>query len=258
MKVCHLNDLKRMKSLLAKFLLGCLLLISQFAHAQWVLINDGGGNPVNSAALEIQATDRGLLIPRMTIANRQAIVSPAEGLLVYQNDSTKGFYLYQSGQWNILEGKTVVNNVNNSKIAIVRDIKASGTNGGAFTSGTWETRDLNDLRGDSSFISIDGSTTFTLDSGLYEISATAPARNVNQHQIRLYNVTDNTVDATGTAVQSASATPESILISVIKINSQKTFRIEHRCNSTNSNSEARGLGINWGENVYTQVRIQQL
>lgn len=128
----------------------------------------------------------------------------------------------------------------------------------AFTSGSWVTRDLNDLRGDSSFITINGTTTFTLDSGIYEISATAPARNVDVHQIRLFNVTDNTVDATGTAVQSASATPESRFISVISIDAQKTFRIEHRCANTNNSTDARGRAINWGENIYTQVRIQKL
>jgi|GEM_PF-3591150 len=247
-----------MKELLIKLKLLMLFSLPLLVQGQWVLINDGGGTPDASAALEIRSTDRGLLIPRMGITDRLAIASPAEGLLVYQNDSTKGYYLYQNSEWNILEGKTVINNVNNSKIAIVRDIKAASTDGGSFTSGSWQTRDLNDLRGDSSFISIDGSTTFTLDSGLYEIRASSPARNVNQHQIRLYNVTDATIDATGTAVQSASATPESLLISVIKITSQKTFRIEHRCNSTNSSSDGRGRGISWGENVYTQVRIQQL
>lgn len=247
-----------MKHLKYLFFILCLFILSENVDAQWVLVNDVGGDPVSSAALEVRSTSRGLLIPRMTIANRQAIVSPAEGLLVYQNDSTTGFYLYQSGQWNILEGKTVINNVSNSKIAIVRDIKASGVNGGTFTSGFWDSRDLNDLRGDSSFITIDGLNTFTLDSGLYEISASAPARNVDQHQIRLFNVTDATVDATGTAVQSASATPESSLLTVIKINSQKTFRIEHRCNSTNGSTDAKGVGVNWGQNVYTQVRIQQL
>ncbi len=242
-----------------KILLFSLMLISSLlANAQWVLINDGGGDPVSSAALEIRSTDRGLLIPRMTFLERQAIPSPVEGLLIYQNDSTKGFYLYDGITWKILDGKTVVNNVNNSKIAVVRDIKASGVNGGTFTAGVWQTRDLNDLRGDSSFITINGTTTFTLDSGLYEISASAPARNVNQHQIRLYNVTDAATAATGTAIQSASATPESQLLTVIKINSPKTFRIEHRCTITNASTDARGTGISWGENVYTQVRIQQL
>lgn len=243
------------------FTFSLLILLTSLLNpvtAQWVLINDCGGTPDASAALEVQANDRGLLIPRMTINERLAIASPAEGLLVYQNDSTKEFYLYQNSEWNILEGKTVINNVNNSKIAIVRDIKAASTDGGTFTSGSWVTRDLNDLQGDSSFITIDGVNTFTLDSGLYEISAASPARDVNQNQIRLYNVTDASSEILGTSIQSQLADPPSSLFGVVKIDSQKTFRIEHRCTSTNNASNAQGNAISWGENTYTQVRIQKL
>lgn len=49
--------------------------------------------PNASAKLEIAATDKGLLIPRMTSAQRTAITSPANGLLVYQTDGVTGFYV---------------------------------------------------------------------------------------------------------------------------------------------------------------------
>ncbi len=49
--------------------------------------------PNASAKLEIAATDKGLLIPRMTSAQRTAITSPANGLLVYQTDGVVGFYV---------------------------------------------------------------------------------------------------------------------------------------------------------------------
>ena len=38
----------------------------------------------------------GMLIPRMTMAERDAIVSPATGLILFQTDNTGGFY-YNSG-----------------------------------------------------------------------------------------------------------------------------------------------------------------
>ena len=44
-------------------------------------------NPDPSALLEMQATDKGMLIPRVTSAQRVAIAAPATGLLVYQTDS---------------------------------------------------------------------------------------------------------------------------------------------------------------------------
>jgi len=49
--------------------------------------------PDTSAKLEIASTTKGLLIPRMTSAQRTAISNPANGLLVYQTDGITGFYL---------------------------------------------------------------------------------------------------------------------------------------------------------------------
>jgi hypothetical protein len=63
-------------------------------------IGIGTNAPHASAALEIQDTSKGILIPRMTMSKRTAIQSPAEGLMVYQTDSTKGFWFYQSNKWN--------------------------------------------------------------------------------------------------------------------------------------------------------------
>ena len=69
-----------------------------FSQAQNIGI--GTNTPHASAALEIQDTSKGILIPRMTMSKRTAIQSPAEGLMVYQTDSLKGFWFYQSNKWN--------------------------------------------------------------------------------------------------------------------------------------------------------------
>lgn len=244
--------------MLRSIAISIFLLTSLVAQAQWTLINQNGGNPNASAALQVNATNRGLLIPKMTVSQRNAISNPAEGLMIYQTDSTKGIYFYDGSLWKIIGKRSLVNNDVASEIAVVRDVKASGVDGGAFASGSWVTRDLNDLRGDSSFITIDGVNTFTLDSGIYEISATAPARDVDQHQIRLYNVTDAISEITGISIQSELADPPSSLNGVIKIDSQKTFRIEHRCSTTRTATVSMGTGVSWGENVYTQVRIEKL
>jgi hypothetical protein len=53
----------------------------------------GTTTPNASAKLEIAATDKGLLIPRMTIAQRGSISLPANGLLIYQTDGVVGFYV---------------------------------------------------------------------------------------------------------------------------------------------------------------------
>src|ERR1700722_1030346 len=65
------------------------------AHAQ-VAINTDGSQPDGSAMLDIKSGAKGLLIPRMTTAQRSAVGTPADGLMVYDTD-TKGVWVYQSG-----------------------------------------------------------------------------------------------------------------------------------------------------------------
>lgn len=53
-------------------------------------------SPDTSAMLDLTSTERGVLFPRMTQAQRTAIPKPATGLLVYQTDGAEGFYFYRS------------------------------------------------------------------------------------------------------------------------------------------------------------------
>lgn len=65
--------------------------------------NDSKGVAVNttddtahpSAILDVQSDNKGILIPRVTQANRPT--NPADGLIIYQIDGTKGLYVYVSG-----------------------------------------------------------------------------------------------------------------------------------------------------------------
>ena len=72
-----------------------LLFIGFVATAQTGI---GTTTPNASAKLEIAATDKGLLIPRMTKTQREAITlsSAANGLMVYQTDDLAGFYVNTS------------------------------------------------------------------------------------------------------------------------------------------------------------------
>lgn len=75
-------------------LLALLGLSATAARAQSVGIGATGFTPPASAALEIRASDRGLLIPRLSSRERGAISAPVQGLLVYQTDAPEGFYYY--------------------------------------------------------------------------------------------------------------------------------------------------------------------
>jgi hypothetical protein len=55
-----------------------------------------------SAALQVSSTTQGLLMPRMTEAQRVAISKPSIGLLVFQTNKTAGFYYYSGTAWVLL------------------------------------------------------------------------------------------------------------------------------------------------------------
>jgi hypothetical protein len=80
-----------MKNLFILLFLAC----GQLLQAQ-VAVNTDGSTPDNSAMLDVKSTTKGLLAPRMTQLQRDAIVSPANGLLVFQTDNIPGYY-YNNG-----------------------------------------------------------------------------------------------------------------------------------------------------------------
>jgi hypothetical protein len=64
-----------------------------------------GSTSINSSALfEVASTTKGVLIPRMTSSQRNAINNPAQGLLVYQKDGSSGFYYYEGGWQSLNSG----------------------------------------------------------------------------------------------------------------------------------------------------------
>lgn len=97
-----------------KIILPLLIFSVLEGNAQNVAINATGIAPVASAMLDISSTTSGLLIPRMSSAQRTAIATPATGLLVYDTtlaaflyfDGTVWRYMAYSGGW-LLAGNTV-------------------------------------------------------------------------------------------------------------------------------------------------------
>jgi hypothetical protein len=79
-----------------------VLLLSFFTSFAQVGI--GTVNPDASSILELNSTSQGLLISRMSQADRDLIVSPATGLLIYQTDNTPGFYYYTGAVWSPFSG----------------------------------------------------------------------------------------------------------------------------------------------------------
>ncbi len=85
-----------------RYLFSTLLIFCKITLVIGQNLGIGTNNPDPSAKVDIVDSARGLLIPRMTIAQRNNIANPADGLLIYQTDSTKGFWYNQQSQWRHL------------------------------------------------------------------------------------------------------------------------------------------------------------
>lgn len=59
----------------------------------------GTSSPSASALLDVTSTNKGILIPRMTASQKNAISSPTTGLLIFQTDAPAGFYYYNGSSW---------------------------------------------------------------------------------------------------------------------------------------------------------------
>jgi len=75
------------------------LLIALLSYHSYGQVGINTTTPEASAALDITSTSSGLLIPKMTQAQKTAISSPATGLLIYQTNATAGFYYYNGSAW---------------------------------------------------------------------------------------------------------------------------------------------------------------
>jgi hypothetical protein len=88
------------------FFLCLLCVFTQKIFSQSFAINNDGSTANSSAMLDIKSTTKGLLIPRMSKAQRNAITTVANGLLVYINaPDTIGFSFYDGNGWKWMEEK---------------------------------------------------------------------------------------------------------------------------------------------------------
>lgn len=84
-----------------------LFFISNISYGQ---VGIGTNSPNSSAKLEISSSNSGLLIPRMSEANKLAISSPATGLMIFQTDGTAGFYYYSGSGWKLVGSDNFITN----------------------------------------------------------------------------------------------------------------------------------------------------
>lgn len=90
-----------------KVLLLSILLVlgASQIFGQAVSINTDGSLPNASSILDVKSTTKGVLVPRMTSAERNAIAAPATGLLVYDL-TTQSYFYFNGTTWFNFQGFT--------------------------------------------------------------------------------------------------------------------------------------------------------
>ena len=97
-----------------------MLLLSSSALLAQVSVNNDNSAPDPSAMLDVKSTTKGFLPPRMTLAERDALVSPAEGLIIYNTTDNKPNYR-KNGAWTTFDNPNLVigGSYNGGKIAYI-------------------------------------------------------------------------------------------------------------------------------------------
>lgn len=113
-----------MKKLLFLLLAGAVLHTASFGQNTFPSTGAAGIGtiaPNASSLLDITSTNKGVLIPRMTKAQRDAIPTPVAGLLIYQTNSTAGFYYYDGGAWKAISSKGANTSLSNLSATAINE-----------------------------------------------------------------------------------------------------------------------------------------
>ncbi len=141
---------------------------------------------------------------------------------------------------------------------VVRDEKTQGTDGGTFTSGAWQTRELNTEATDIGDIGSLASNQITLEKGTYVCTITCPASQVGRHQARLQNITDSETTLLGmSAKEAAGEVSVSVIQGIFTILSAKTFEVQHRCETTRA-TDGFGIAGNFATEIYTVAIFRRI
>ena len=112
----HSNNMKPTNKLLLAL---CVLLTTTAIFAQTNLFPTTGSagigttDPNPSALLDMVSTSKGILVPRMTKVQRDAIASPATGLLIYQTNVNPGFFYFNGTTWTAISSQDASKSLNN-------------------------------------------------------------------------------------------------------------------------------------------------
>jgi len=79
-----------------------LVFFIALAHISVCQVSIGDNPPDSSAILDLQSTERGLLLPRLSTTEMNSIASPGAGLVIF-NTSVNTIFYFDGAEWNMME-----------------------------------------------------------------------------------------------------------------------------------------------------------
>lgn len=174
------------------YVLGLILCTHNISYSQ---VGIGTTNPHASSVLDVESTDKGILIPRLTTAQINTITNPANGLMVYNTDLNEFEFnngTTSSPDWSKISHPSSVKYSNSNTSANINS--SSYTNIPIFGTLNW-----ND---DTTLYSVSGNTLTINSTGRYRITAniayTVPAVSGNNSEQRVSVEARIAIDGTAT------------------------------------------------------------
>jgi hypothetical protein len=149
---------------------------------------------------------------------------------------------------------------NFADIAIFNETQASGTNGGAATTGSWQKRTLNTTVVNNITGCSIASSVVTLPAGTYRVRGTSPALSVGSHKNRLQNTTAATTTIAGTTQYVNTAVQSQSEFDVVfTIATTSNFELQHFVQTTiATNGFGGAAGFASTSEVYSILFIQRV
>jgi hypothetical protein len=149
-------------------------------------------------------------------------------------------------QWNGTAWVPAAPSSSSLNFVVLKDVKASGTNGQTLTVNTWNKRDINTEETDTGNICTLNNSQFTLPAGTYliQVAITSGTQGAARKAIfRLRNITGSSDVLFGNTYNYESAYTNhamSFLAGVFTVNASTTFEIQEHPKSSNGNPIASG------------------
>ena len=148
----------------------------------------------------------------------------------------------------------------NPTVAILKDVRASGTNGGSMPSAnTWYARTINTVSVSQSWVVLNANNSFNLQPGTYVIDVGVTMGASNNQRIRLRDSTNSimTISRAFSTSQMGILNYEMMLSYSGTLAAATTFFVEHYSDASNGSASFLGLAQSIADTpeVYLDVRI---